>query len=324
MARQTGRGVKQLSPELPHTLPDLPPHTLPHLCSPRIPAPSLHPPTPEKIGWGVSDTAMFWSEATGRGWSYLWSLGHTPFGPLSSLPTLSFTQRDAMTRNMALAHINASVTHVGELMRGFLLLAGQEAHVKNFIALDQVRCRAFPPYSLPALAPFSSSAFPALQSYSSPFHPKLLPALAHSSFALAGDGPFLMLCFASICTVMTVHLYPSLYPSPPTPSQVTPYHQRISLFLFKLQQAMSALSRLDNTAALGYALSMAHDAAALHRIAHTTKDTLSLEMQCLGAKHRAKWWLLPGGAGVVCVGLLLWRVMGRDEGGGGRDKPHLY
>jgi len=101
----------------------------------------LHRPVLASIlsaGWGVSDTALFWSEATGRSWSYLWSLGPTPFGPLSSSTTLSFSQRDAMVRNMALASINASVGHVVALLEGFIKIGGPDAMVKSFLAPDQV------------------------------------------------------------------------------------------------------------------------------------------------------------------------------------------
>lgn len=84
---------------------------------------------------------------------------------------------------------------------------------------------------------------------------------------------------------------------------------------------MGALSRLDHVAALGYAASMAHDAAALHLIVRRTRSTLSMEFQCLGGKERARWWLLPGGAAAVCLGLIGWRWF---SGRRASEKKHLY
>lgn len=202
----------------------------------------LHRPVMAAVlqaGWGVADTALFWSEATGRSWSFLWSLGPTPFGPLSTLGGLSFAQRDAMLRNLALAQINGSLSHVQALMRGFVSIGGPDAQVKTLLA----------------------------------------------------------------------------------PDQVIPYHQRISLLLFKLQEAMAALGRLDHAAAIGYAASMMHDAGALHTIVRRTRKNLAVELHCLGAKERARWWLLPGGAGVVCLLLVVWRAL---RGGGGSEKKHMY
>jgi hypothetical protein len=54
---------------------------------------------------------------------------------------------------------------------------------------------------------------------------------------------------------------------------------------------------------------MAYDAAALHTIVRRTRNTLTVEMECLGSGARARWWLVPGGAAVVCVLLYLWRVL---------------
>jgi len=173
----------------------------------------------------VADTGVFWSPSTGRSWSYLWSLGPTPFGPLSTSTTLSFTQRDAMVRNMALATLNASVAHVTLLLEGVVGAAGPDVPVRTVL----------------------------------------------------------------------------------NPDQVAPYNQRISMFLFKLPAALSALGRLDHTSALGYALSMSHDAAALHVVMHMSRQNLAAELQCLGAQQHTRWWLLPGAAGVLCLGLMVWR-----------------
>jgi hypothetical protein len=116
--------------------------------------------------------------------------------------------------------------------------------------------------------------------------------------------------------------FPPLHPLPPP--QVIPYNQRIALLLFKLQAATFALSRLDHAAALGYALSMAHDAAGLHVAVRGARKGLALELTCLGAEKRRRWWAVPGGAGVVCFALIAWRVARGRGGGGGRDKSHLF
>ncbi|KAI8476830.1 MAG: hypothetical protein J3K34DRAFT_201157 [Monoraphidium minutum] len=194
-------------------------------------------------GWGVADTALFWSPATGRSWNWLWSLGSTPFGPLSASMALSFAQRDAMGRNLALAALNASAGHAAAVVAGFAKVGGPGTFVKAHLDSDQIQ----------------------------------------------------------------------------------PYNQRIALLLFKLQEASAALSRLDTPAALGYAASMAHDAAALHAIARRAGAGLSIELQCAGAAARRRWWAVPGGAGAIVFGLCVWRALvgGRGRGGGKRHS-HVY
>jgi hypothetical protein len=49
------------------------------------------------------------------------------------------------------------------------------------------------------------------------------------------------------------------------PAQVIPYNQRISLLLFKLQEAAKALGTQQHALALGYAASTMHDVSALHK-----------------------------------------------------------
>jgi hypothetical protein len=102
----------------------------------------------------------------------------------------------------------------------------------------------------------------------------------------------------------------------------------MALLLFKLGAATGALGRLDHASALGYALSMAHDAAALHAMLRRARRGLAVELQCMGARERARWWLVPGGAAAVCFCLVAWRAVtgGRGGGGGGGalDKRHVY
>jgi hypothetical protein len=47
--------------------------------------------------------------------------------------------------------------------------------------------------------------------------------------------------------------------------QVIPYNQRISLLLFKIQEAAAALSERQHALAVGYAVSTTEDVAALHK-----------------------------------------------------------
>jgi hypothetical protein len=114
-----------------------------------------------------------------------------------------------------------------------------------------------------------------------------------------------------------------IHPHPTPTFQVIPYNQRIALFLFKLQEALAALGRLDHAAAIGFAMSMSHDAAALHNIVRRTRNTLSLDVQCFGGDARARWWLLPSGAAVLCIAMFVWRAF-RGSSDGGREKKHVY
>lgn len=102
---------------------------------------------------------------------------------------------------------------------------------------------------------------------------------------------------------------------------MAPYNTRIALLLFKLQEAASALSRLDHAAAVGYAASTAHDVAALHSIVRRVNPTLVTELQCAGTERHRRWWALPGGAAVICVALLLWRCC---SGGSRKEKLHSH
>ncbi|GBF98920.1 hypothetical protein Rsub_11712 [Raphidocelis subcapitata] len=195
-------------------------------------------------GWGVADTAQFWSEATGRGWWWLWSVGDTPFGPLSASPALSFVQRDAARRNLVVASLNATVGHAAALVAGFAAVGGPEATVRSFLP----------------------------------------------------------------------------------PDQVIPYNQRLSLLLFKVESAASALARRDYTTAMGYAASAAFDAAALHTITRRARNMLSVELECAGGDARARWWLVPGAAAAACALMVVVRVWRAVRGGGARDrnKSHVF
>jgi hypothetical protein len=91
--------------------------------------------------YGVVDSGLFWSHATGKGWNFVWGVGQTPFGPLSNMASLSFVQRDVAVRNMALSYLNSSLTHAQLLIQGYQWMApydGGLQHVKNFLRPDQV------------------------------------------------------------------------------------------------------------------------------------------------------------------------------------------
>jgi hypothetical protein len=104
------------------------------MAPPLISTPSP-PPNP---AWAVAETSAFWSPATGRSVSHTWSLGRTPFGPLSTSSELSWAQRDAAKRNLVLAALNASVGHAAALLEGVVRVAGPDARVGAVLAAEQV------------------------------------------------------------------------------------------------------------------------------------------------------------------------------------------
>eukprot|EP00198_Chlamydomonas_reinhardtii_P012357 XP_001701694.1 predicted protein [Chlamydomonas reinhardtii] len=57
-----------------------------------------------------------YSPASGPGWNYLWALGATPHGPLSSLTTLSVASGAAVGRNLALAELERHVGRVAAVL----------------------------------------------------------------------------------------------------------------------------------------------------------------------------------------------------------------
>jgi hypothetical protein len=92
--------------------------------------------------YGVADSSLYWSQATGKGWNFVWGVGQTPFGALSNMHSLSFVQRDAAVRNLALSYLNSSIVHATLLVQGYQWIApyhGDEQHVKHLLRPDQVR-----------------------------------------------------------------------------------------------------------------------------------------------------------------------------------------
>lgn len=94
-----------------------------------------------QAAYGVADSSLYWSQATGKGWNFVWGVGQTPFGVLSNMHSLSFVQRDAAVRNMALSYLNSSINHAALLIEGYQYMApfdGGAQHVKAFLRPDQV------------------------------------------------------------------------------------------------------------------------------------------------------------------------------------------
>ncbi|WIA30989.1 hypothetical protein OEZ86_001032 [Tetradesmus obliquus] len=180
--------------------------------------------------YGIADPALAWSQATGKMWSFIWSVGQNPFGSLGSTASLSFAQKDAALRNMALAYLNSSMHHAAALMRGFEMLApagsnGRTHYVKGYLQ----------------------------------------------------------------------------------PEQVLPYNQRISLLLFKVQEAAAALAEGQHALAVGYAVSTTEDVAALHKITRHYKASLKPDLVCMGKPDAVRWWLLPSLCCFITLALVVWR-----------------
>ncbi|WIA11080.1 hypothetical protein OEZ85_011230 [Tetradesmus obliquus] len=180
--------------------------------------------------YGIADPALAWSQATGKMWSFIWSVGQNPFGSLGSTASLSFAQKDAALRNMALAYLNSSMHHAAALMRGFEMLApagsnGRTHYVKGYLQ----------------------------------------------------------------------------------PEQVLPYNQRISLLLFKVQEAAAALAEGQHALAVGYAVSTTEDVAALHKITRHYKVSLRPDLVCMGKPDAVRWWLLPSFCCFITLALVVWR-----------------
>eukprot|EP00798_Chlamydomonas_sp_ICE-L_P030548 gene30548-35578_t len=88
-------------------------------------SPTPPPSTPQWVvrgastcGWGLPDTSTFYTPAGGKGSNYLWSVGNTPFGPLSDKVALTAAQVEAAHRNIGLALLNESLTRVHRVLGG--------------------------------------------------------------------------------------------------------------------------------------------------------------------------------------------------------------
>lgn len=77
-----------------------------------------NPPT----GWGLANTSTFYTPATGPGLNYLWSVGPTLFGPLSSSLHLPAPLAALLPRNLALAALNDSSARIVRVLNGFATL----------------------------------------------------------------------------------------------------------------------------------------------------------------------------------------------------------
>jgi hypothetical protein len=74
-------------------------------------------------GWGVVDDSVYYSAGSGRGLDYRWSLGATPFGPLSHRLALSYSSAQIMRRNLALSGLEALSTRVVKILDALSFLS---------------------------------------------------------------------------------------------------------------------------------------------------------------------------------------------------------
>ncbi|KAG6396026.1 hypothetical protein SASPL_142164 [Salvia splendens] len=76
--------------------------------------------------WGVSPTHMVWSPRHNSSlMDYTWSVGQTPFGPFSEMPSLSFIQKDAARRNVFLTSLNYSITSGIDVLESIVAHGGE-------------------------------------------------------------------------------------------------------------------------------------------------------------------------------------------------------
>lgn len=61
-------------------------------------------------------TGQRYHPASGPGWSHLWSVGATPFGPLSSLAALSQPLAAAPLRNLALMELERNLGRLARVL----------------------------------------------------------------------------------------------------------------------------------------------------------------------------------------------------------------
>ncbi|KAH6774501.1 transmembrane protein [Perilla frutescens var. frutescens] len=76
--------------------------------------------------WGVSPTHLVWSPRHNSSlMDYTWSVGQTPFGPFSEIPSLSFVQKDAARRNVLLTSLNYSITSGVDVLGSIVAHGGE-------------------------------------------------------------------------------------------------------------------------------------------------------------------------------------------------------
>ncbi|KAG6398298.1 hypothetical protein SASPL_139754 [Salvia splendens] len=76
--------------------------------------------------WGISPTHMVWSPRHNSSLvDYTWSVGQTPFGPFSEMPSLSFVQKDAARRNVFLTSLNYSITSGIDVLESIVAHGGE-------------------------------------------------------------------------------------------------------------------------------------------------------------------------------------------------------
>lgn len=73
-----------------------------------------------QTAFGVAHSSLRYTPASGVGWNHLWSLGPTPFGPLSALATASSAQGGAALRNLALVEMDRHTGRIAAVLQGLL------------------------------------------------------------------------------------------------------------------------------------------------------------------------------------------------------------
>ncbi len=65
----------------------------------------------------MAHSSLRYTPASGVGWNHLWSLGPTPFGPLSALATASSAQGGAALRNLAVVELDRHTGRIAAVLQ---------------------------------------------------------------------------------------------------------------------------------------------------------------------------------------------------------------
>eukprot|EP01023_Acetabularia_acetabulum_P011867 TRINITY_DN15525_c0_g1_i7.p1 TRINITY_DN15525_c0_g1~~TRINITY_DN15525_c0_g1_i7.p1 ORF type:complete len:342 (-),score=65.86 TRINITY_DN15525_c0_g1_i7:156-1181(-) len=92
--------------------------------------------------WGVPPPEVTYHEATGPGYDYKWTVGHNPFGLLSTSTTLPFFQKMSAMRNILLTLREQIIFQVTPLLKGFQEIGDQNSqHPTTREFLTELRAR---------------------------------------------------------------------------------------------------------------------------------------------------------------------------------------
>ncbi|KAG2483318.1 hypothetical protein HYH03_017819 [Edaphochlamys debaryana] len=100
--------------------------------------------------FGVAPTAARYHPASGLGWSYLWSLGATPFGPLSSMQAVSGSVAEAVGRNLAVVELDHQAGRIAAVLRALSRLS-PKGDWKQAVPRKDVRARMWARINLATL-----------------------------------------------------------------------------------------------------------------------------------------------------------------------------